>query len=229
MMEAGYRAQGLNYRYLTLQVKKGELQKAMEAVRFFGIKGVNLTVPHKVDVIPFLDELSLSAEIIGAVNSVCNRDGVLVGENTDGKGFVTSLMEAGVSLSGKVLTILGAGGAARAVAVECAVSGAGKIYIINRNAERGRELAELIRNRTDAEAEYISWEGQAKIPEDTEVLVNATSIGMAENRGLSGASDDLAPDIHYEEIRKEMVVCDVVFNPPETEFLKRAKARGAKL
>ncbi len=228
MMEAGYRAQGLNYRYLTLQVKKGELQKAMEAVRFFGIKGVNLTVPHKVDVIPFLDELSLSAEIIGAVNSVCNRDGVLVGENTDGKGFVTSLMEAGVSLSGKVLTILGAGGAARAVAVECAVSGAGKIYIINRNAERGRELAELIRNRTDAEAEYISWEGQAKIPEDTEVLVNATSIGMAENRGLSGASDDLAPDIHYEEIRKEMVVCDIVFNPPETEFLKRAKARGAK-
>ena len=228
MMEAGYRAQGLNYRYLTLQVKKGELQKAMEAVRFFGIKGVNLTVPHKVDVIPFLDELSLSAEIIGAVNSVCNRDGVLVGENTDGKGFVTSLMEAGVSLSGKVLTILGAGGAARAVAVECAVSGAGKIYIINRNAECGRELAELIRNRTDAEAEYISWEGQAKIPEDTEVLVNATSIGMAENRGLSGASDDLAPDIHYEEIRKEMVVCDVVFNPPETEFLKRAKARGAK-
>ena len=108
-----------------------------------------------------------------------------MGENTDGKGFVTSLMEAGVSLSGKVLTILGAGGAARAVAVECAVSGAGKIYIINRNAERGRELAELIRNRTDAEAEYISWEGQAKIPEDTEVLVNATSIGMAENRGLS--------------------------------------------
>lgn len=222
MMEAGYRAQGLNYRYLTLQVKKGELQKAMEAVRFFGIKGVNLTVPHKMDVIPFVDELSLSAEIIGAVNSVYNRDGVLVGENTDGKGFVTSLMESGVSLSEKTLTILGAGGAARAVAVECAVSGAGKIYIINRNADRGRELAELIRNRTDAKAEYISWEGQAKIPADTEILVNATSIGMAES------SDGLAPDIHYEDIRKEMIVCDVVFNPPETEFLKRAKARSAK-
>ena len=218
MMEAGYRAQGLNYRYLAVNIKKGDLGKAMDAVRVFGIKGVNLTEPHKEDVLSYLDELSMTAEITGAVNAVCNREGVLVGENTDGKGLVTALMEEGVSLSGKTLAFLGAGSTARAAAVECAVSGARKIYIVNRSEERGRMLEELISSRTQAEAQYIFWEKGVKIPEDTDILVQATSLGMEEE----------LPDINYGSIRPEIVACDMVFCPRETEFLKRAGECGAK-
>ena len=127
-------------------------------------------------------------------------------------------MEEGVSLSGKTLTFLGAGSTARAAAVECAVSGARKIYIVNRSEERGRMLEELISSRTQAEAQYIFWEKGVKIPEDTDILVQATSLGMEEE----------LPDINYGSIRPEIVACDMVFCPRETEFLKRAGECGAK-
>lgn len=220
MMEAGFQAQGLNYRYITMRVEKGHLKEAVEAVRTFGMKGVNLTIPHKVDVIPFLDELSPAAEITGAVNSILNDEGKLIGENTDGKGFVTSLMEEDVFLTNKTVTILGAGGAARAVAVECALSGAERIHIINRNEKRGRELAALVQEKTSAQADYLLWEEGVRIPEDTEILVNCTSVGLY--------PDTNKLNISYEHITEEMTVCDVVFNPPETAFLKEAEKRGAK-
>lgn len=220
MMEAGFREQGLNYRYITMRVEQGHLKEAMEAVRIFGMRGVNLTIPHKVDVLPFLDELSPAAEITGAVNSVLNEDGKLIGENTDGKGFVTSLMEKDVFLTGKTVTILGAGGAARAVAVECALSGAEQIHIINRNEDRGKELADLLKERTSACADYIPWVETASIPGDTEILVNCTCVGLYPDTGR--------PDISYEQITEKMTICDVVFNPPETGFLKEAEKRGAK-
>ena len=219
MMEAGFADQGLNYRYITVRVEKGHLKEAMEAMRRFHMRGINLTIPHKVDVLPFLDELSPAAEIIGAVNSVRNQDGVLIGDNTDGKGFVTALMEKEIFLCDKTVTILGAGGAARAVAVECAVSGAGKIYIINRDGDRGRELSSLIQEKTDASSEYIPWNKTASIPDDTDILVNCTCVGLY--------PDTNRPDVNYNEIHGGMTVCDVVFNPPETGFLKEAKRRGA--
>lgn len=220
MMEAGFREQNLSYRYITMRVEKGKLKDAMEAVRTFGMRGVNLTIPHKVDVIPFLDELSPAAEITGAVNSVLNEEGTLIGENTDGKGFVTSLMEEDVFLTGRTVTILGAGGAARAVAVECALSGAKKIHIINKNEKRGRELADLVQEKTRARADYIPWVETVLIPDDTEILVNCTCVGLYPDTGR--------PDISYEQITEEMIVCDVVFNPPETDFLKEAEKHGAK-
>lgn len=220
MMEAGFQAQNLNYRYMTLRVEKGNMKKVMEAVRFFGMKGINLTIPHKVDVLPFLDELSPAAEITGAVNSVLNDEGRLIGENTDGKGFITSLMEEGVFVTDKNVTILGAGGAARAVAVECALSGAKGVHIINRDAARGRTLVALIREKTKAQSDYFPWEGTASIPKDTDILVNCTSVGLYPDTGK--------PDISYEDISEKMTVCDVVFNPPETRFLREAIKRGAK-
>ena len=109
MEEAAFEKMGLNYRYLTIRVEKGDLKTAMEAVRAFRMKGVNLTIPHKVEVLKYLDELSPAAEIIGAVNMVVNRDGKLWGENTDGKGFLLSLEQEGVSVKGKQVVILGAG------------------------------------------------------------------------------------------------------------------------
>ena len=124
MEEAAFAAKGLNYRYLTIKVNKGDLEPAVQAVRAFNMRGVNCTIPHKVEVLKYLDELSVAAEIIGAVNTIINNDGKLFGENTDGKGFITALKDAGVSVAGKNITVLGAGGASRAISVECALAGA---------------------------------------------------------------------------------------------------------
>ena len=220
--EAAFAAKDLNYRYLTVKVLLEDLGKAMDSVRIFGMKGINLTMPHKIKVLPYLDELSPAAKIIGAVNTVIQKDGKLYGENTDGKGFVTALKNSGETLEGKKVTILGAGGAARAIAVECALNGAVHINIINRSAEKGEELASLIQSETDSSAQYLTWESSMKIPADTQILINATSIGFSPN-----VTDK--PDIDYSTITNQMCVCDVIFNPAETIFLKTAAANGAKI
>ena len=134
--EAGFQAAGLNYRYLTIRIRDGELKQAMDAVRALHMKGINLTMPHKVKVLPYLDELSRAASIIGAVNTVIQREGRLFGENTDGKGFLKALMDNHASPKGKNITILGAGGAARAIAVECALAGASHITVVNRSGSK---------------------------------------------------------------------------------------------
>ena len=219
--EAAFAAKGLNYRYLTIRVLPEDLETAMAGVRVMGMKGINLTMPHKVKVLAYLDELSRAASIIGAVNTVIHKDGRLYGENTDGKGFVSALKNEGISLAGKRFTILGAGGAARAIAVECALSGAEHIAIINRNAERGGELVALINEKTECEAVFLAWEKEMRIPEDTEILINATSAGFSPN-----VND--RPDIDYTSVTEKMCVCDVVFHPAETVFLKEAAKRGAK-
>ena len=142
--EAGFAAAGLNWRYLTCRVPVEKLADAMKGMRAMDMKGINLTMPHKVAVLEYLDELSEAARIIGAVNTVAVRDGKLIGENTDGKGFVRSLKDADIPLEGKVVAILGAGGAAKAIGVECALAGAKKLTIINRNAQRGEELVKTL-------------------------------------------------------------------------------------
>ncbi len=219
--EAGFQAAGLNYRYLTIRIRDGELKQAMDAVRALHMKGINLTMPHKVKVLPYLDELSSAASIIGAVNTVIQREGRLFGENTDGKGFLKALMDNHASPKGKNITILGAGGAARAIAVECALAGASHITVVNRSEARGRELAALIQEKTSADAAYLSWTPNFRIPGDTQLLIQATNIGLAPD--VTGR-----PDLDYTGIRPDMVASDVVFNPPETPFLKEAAARGAK-
>ena len=219
--EAAFAAKNLNYRYLTIKVLPEDLGKAMDSVKIFGMKGINLTMPHKIKVLPYLDELSPAAEIIGAVNTVIQKEGKLFGENTDGKGFVTALKNSGETLDKKNVTILGAGGAARAIAVECALNRAAHINIINRSIEKGEELASLIQMKTDSSAKYLNWKSNMAIPSDTDILINATSIGVSPN-----VTDK--PDIDYTTITPEMCVCDVIFNPAETIFLKTAAENGAK-
>lgn len=219
--EAAFAAKNLNYRYLTIKVLPEDLQKAMDSVRIFGMKGINLTMPHKIKVLPFLDELSPAAEIIGAVNTVIQKDGKLIGENTDGKGFVTALKNSGETLAKKNVTILGAGGAARAIAVECALNEAAHINIINRSSEKGEELACLISAKTSSAAKYLKWDAHMKIPSDTDILINATSIGFSPN-----VTD--RPDIDYATITDKMCVCDVIFNPAKTLFLQAAAANDAR-
>ena len=219
--EAAFAAKNLNYRYLTIKVLPEDLGKAMDSVKIFGMKGINLTMPHKIKVLPYLDELSPAAEIIGAVNTVIQKEGKQFGENTDGKGFVTALKNSGETLDKKNVTILGAGGAARAIAVECALNGAAHINIINRSIEKGEKLASLIQMKTDSSAKYLNWKNNMEIPSDTDILINATSIGFSPN-----VTDK--PDIDYTTITPEMCVCDVIFNPAETIFLKSAAENGAK-
>ena len=219
--EAGFAAARLNYRYITCLVKRGDIANAILGMRAMNMRGVNLTMPHKVDVLPYLDELTPAARIIGAVNTVVNRGGHLLGENTDGKGFVKSLTDEGIDLHGKTVCLLGAGGAARAIGVECALNGANKIIIVNRNAERGTALRDAISENTDAQAEYIPWDGSVPVPEQTDILVNATCVGLFPDVNA-------CPDIDYDTIEKGMIVCDVVFNPAMPVFLQKARQRGAR-
>ena len=219
--EAAFKEKGLDYRYLTVLVKEKDLAQAMAGVRAFNMRGINLTIPHKVNVLKYLDELSEAAEIIGAVNMVVNNDGKLWGENTDGKGFLTSLRDEDVDVKGKNVAILGAGGAARAISVECALAGAKKITIANIERAQGEELVALINKRTDAKAEFVFWEETFEVPADTDVFVNATSVGMFPDV-------DQKPNVNYDTVKSNMVVTDVIFNDPNSLFLREAANRGAK-
>ena len=222
MEEAGFAEAGLNWRYITVKVLPGDLDAAMAGMKAFNMRGVNLTMPHKIDVLKHMDALSEAARVIGAVNTVVRReDGTLFGENTDGKGFVQSLRDAGVELAGKRICLLGAGGAARSIGVECALAGASRVAVINRNPERGAALAEVIRKNTRAEAEFIPWVGPAKLPEGTDILINATCVGLHPH-------GDECPDVDFGGVRPGMVACDVIFNPVDTPFLRACAARGAR-
>lgn len=222
VMEAAFAAKGLDYRYITMKVDPGNLKAAMEGMKAVHMRGINLTIPFKVEGVLYMDALSESAEIIGAINIVVNENGKLWGENTDGKGLLTSFRTEGISVEGKNITILGAGGAARAIGVEFALAGARKITIVNIVKEQGEELTELIRRRTAAEAAFIFWDHAISIPVDTDILVNATSIGLYPNVNEK-------PNINYDSIWPEMVVSDVIFNDPRTQFLREAKKRNAQI
>lgn len=222
MIEAAFRDLGLNWRYLTLKVLPEGLEAAVAGMRAMHFQGINLTIPHKVEVLHYLDRVAPDARLMGAVNTVRKEGDELIGENTDGKGFLRSLSEdAGINPKGKRVVFLGAGGAARAMTVELAMAGAASITIINRNSERGESLKELLNENTETKATYLPWQSGISIPEGTDVLVNATSIGLFPN-----TSDQ--PDIEYNSICEGMVVCDVIPNPPQTVFLDEAAKRGAQ-
>jgi shikimate dehydrogenase len=159
---------------------------------------------------------------MGAVNTVINVNNWLIGENTDGKGFMYALThDAEFDPSGKNAVILGAGGAARAISVELALAGVKTISIVNRHSDRGKILTTLITTKTTSEAQFVKWESGYKIPSDTDILINATSIGLYPNIHEK-------PDISYDSISDNMVVCDVI-PTPMTNFLHESQKRGAKI
>jgi len=220
MQEAAFRAAGLNWRYLTIQVRPGDLADAMRGVRAFGMRGINLTIPHKVEVMQYLDEIAADAQAIGAVNTVRRVGDRLIGENTDGKGFLRGLqVDAGFDPSGKRAVILGAGGAARAVSTELALADAAELVIVNRTPLRGEAMVDDVRCRTGAAISLVPWGETYVVTPDTDLLVNATSIGLYPNV-------DAMPDISLEQARPDLLVSDVVFNPPETRLLRAARERG---
>ncbi len=221
MVEAAYRHHGLDWRYLTIEVAPDGLEDAVNGAKAMGFQGFNCTIPHKVKVIDYLDGLGESASLMGAVNCVVRRDGQWIGENTDGKGFVESLREL-TDPTGKNVVIFGAGGAARAIGVEVALAGASKITIVNRTVERGEELTRLLDEKLPVEADFVPWESVYAAPDGTDVLINATSIGLFPDV-------DARLDLEVDSLREGMVVADVIPNPPRTNLVKDATAKGCKV
>jgi len=218
IIEAAYAHHKLNFRYINTEVQPNDLADAVEGARAMNWAGFHLSAPHKVEVIKYLDGLGESAKVMGAVNCVVLRGSKLIGENTDGKGFLESLREV-IDPAGKVVTILGAGGAARAIAVEVGLAGAKSVNIINRDVQKGKELSELVKNICDSS--YYPWDSNFVVPIETEILVNATTVGMHGN-------SDTSLDIYFDSLNSSMVVADVIINPPQTDLLKRAASIGCK-
>jgi shikimate dehydrogenase len=219
MMERALAAAGLDWRYLTLEVPPEHLRDAIRGLRAMGFKGANFTVPHKVAVIPHLDGLSPAAELMGAVNCVNREGNRLIGDNTDGKGFVQALRDV-LDPHGKKIAVLGAGGAARAIAVELGRAGAAELIVVNRTLERGQALVDLLNGRVKVVSKLVHLSGDYAVEEGTHLLVNATSIGL-------GDADARVP-LAVNSLRPELVVADVVFNPPHTRLLREAAGRGCR-
>ncbi|HET6969444.1 MAG TPA: shikimate dehydrogenase [Ornithinibacter sp.] len=218
MVEAAYRHHGIDGRYLNCEIPPGALADAVAGARAMGWAGFNCSLPHKVAVIDHLDLLAESAEVIGAVNTVVATDGDLVGHNTDGQGFVESLRTV-VDPTGLDVVVLGAGGAARAVAVETALAGASSITVVNRNERRGAELARVVTAGTGVPASYVPWTSAYAVPDGADVVVQATSVGFGDG--------DALPDLDLDSLREGLVVADVVVAPPRTALLRAAEARRA--
>jgi shikimate dehydrogenase len=220
MQEAAFAALSLPWRYLNLEVPPEALPDAVRGVRALGLRGINLTIPHKVAVMPLLDEISPDAALIGAVNTVRRAGDKLVGENTDGKGFLRGLREAArLDPAGKNVVVLGAGGAARAITVELALAGAAQITLVNRGVDRGQSLVAHLQAHTSARARFLPWDAPYRVGPETDVLVNATSIGLYPDI-------DAMPAVDLQAGRPDLLVCDVVPNPQETRLIQAARTRG---
>jgi shikimate dehydrogenase len=218
MMDAAYAHHGVDARYINCEVAPERLADAVRGARAMGWVGFNCSLPHKVAVIEHLDGLGESAAIMQAVNCAVLRDGRLIGENTDGKGFLKSLREL-VDPAGKSIVMFGAGGAARAIGVELALEGARRITIVNRGRKRGEDLVAMLSEKTNVEARFAAWEEKFAIPADTDIVVNATSIGLF-------PEIDARLDIDTETLRPGLIVADIIPNPPRTRLVRDAEARG---
>ena len=218
MVEAAYRHHGIDARYINCEVPPEKLGDAVKGARAMGWVGFNCSIPHKVAVIQHLDGLGESARIMGAVNCAVRRGESFIGENTDGKGFLKSLAEV-IDPRGKRVVMFGAGGAARAIGVELALAGAAEITVVNRSRERGEPLVALLNEKTPAKARLTVWQGPFEIPAGTDIVVNATSIGLYPD--VNGRLD-----IDVASLQPGMVVADVIPNPPRTLLVREAR-RGA--
>ncbi|WP_334111032.1 shikimate dehydrogenase [Thermodesulfitimonas autotrophica] len=223
MHNAAFTALGLNFVYLPFHVRREALAAAVAGIKALGLAGVNITVPHKEAVLPLLDDVAEEARLIGAVNTVVNRGGALVGYNTDATGFLRALQEAGFNPAGRPAVVIGAGGAARAVVVALARAGVRKITIFNRTLGRAAALAELVRAKGVAAA-ALPWADLAgagkKVVAQAALVVQTTSVGMH-------PQEEEAPPVPPEALEPGQLVVDLIYSPPETRLLRLARAAGA--
>lgn len=203
-----------NYMYCAMNVESTNLKDAIAGIKALNIAGINVTAPHKIEVIKYLDEISKEALDYGSVNTVVNRDGKLFGYNTDAQGFYLSLINSGIEIKDKDLLILGAGGACRPICIKLLNMGAKSITIFNRTQKRTEELAEFVFSKTGRKIN-VNFEKK-----HYDVVINTTSAGMGENREC--AIDD------FSFVDKNTAAADIIYNPPETVFLKKMREAGAK-
>ena len=217
IMEAAYHHHDIDARYLNCEVAAEHLGDAVRGATAMGWIGFNCSLPHKVAVIELLDELADSARLIGAVNCAIRSNGRWIGANTDGQGFLASLRSV-AEPAGQRALILGAGGAARAIAVELALAGASEIWVANRNVSKASDTANLVSSATSSACSAIEWRSDLSVPDAATLVVNATSLG------LPGSGE---VGLNFDAIPAGLVVCDVIPNPPDTPFLQRARQAGA--
>lgn len=217
-----------DYAYMAFDIKEDQVGAALDAMRLFKMRGANVTMPCKNEAARLVDELSPAARIIGAVNTIVNEDGKLIGHITDGTGFVQNLREHGVDVKGKKMVVLGAGGAATAIQVQCALDGAASITIFNPNdpfLERARNTAEKLKKEApDCQVQVFCLEDQEKLKEEVakaDILVNGTLAGMKPHEDTTLITDKTM-------FRPDLVVADVVYNPEETRLLREAKEAGCR-
>ena len=222
MHNAAFKELGLNIVYVAFTVTKNELEDAISGARSLGLLGLNVTMPHKNAVINYLDETDSAAKAMGAVNTILNERGKLFGYNTDGKGAMIALQENGVDPEEQKMLILGAGGAAKAIAFQAAQE-AEELVILNRTPEKAKQLADLLHKQfgTKAKGTTLSAEVLKKELENTDILVNATSVGMN--------PDVNASPVPAELLSRDLCVMDIVYNPLETKLMKDATSAGAKV
>ena len=223
MHNAAFRKLGLDYLYVPFRVKRRELGQAVQGMRALNVRGLNVTIPHKIAVMAFLDEVDTGAKKIGAVNTIVNDDGVLTGYNTDGAGFLQALLEGGIEPKEKKVVILGAGGASRAISFSLADRGA-HLVILNRRLELdwAEELASRISQTFSkkVDALELNRKNLARVLDRADIMVNATSMGMTPNINETPVTSDL--------LKPDLTVFDIVYNPIKTRLLREAEAAGAR-
>ncbi|MBA2938229.1 shikimate dehydrogenase [Paenibacillus sp. CGMCC 1.16610] len=220
MLNRAFQEADINAVYAAFHVRPDALGDAVRGIRALGYRGINVTIPHKVEVMQYLDEIDEGARIVGAVNTIVNENGKLIGYNTDGIGYVRSLKEeTGIDLKGKSVLVLGAGGAARGVAYALAKEGAGCIYIANRTKERALELAETISAFTKTVG--LGLDEIANVVDEVQFVLNTTSAGMHPN------TEELPMPV--ELLKEHHLVSDLIYNPRITRFLREAEAKGARI
>ncbi|WP_274651984.1 shikimate dehydrogenase [Paenibacillus humicola] len=220
MLNRAFQETGVNGMYIAFHIMKERLGDFAAGVRAMGIRGVNVTIPHKLDIMPFLDEIDESAEAIGAVNTIVNEDGRLIGFNTDGIGYVRSLKEeAEPELAGKHVLIVGAGGATRGILYALCKESPGRITIVNRTPERAQALAEAFKGSADLRA--IGWDRLRDACAEADIVINTTPAGMHPN------VDEVPFDPSW--LKPGTVASDLIYNPLTTRFLSSAEDRGCRI
>lgn len=224
MQNAAFKALKLDWEYVLFEAKPKDLSEVIHGLRALHIAGFNVTIPHKETILPMLDEVTQLARIIGAVNTVKNQGGLLVGYNTDGPGFIDSLKEkAKLSPRGKIAVILGAGGASRAISVMLAEAGIKSLFVADIQEEKAKELVSYVTSYFEIEGESLNANHHhlQKVINSANLLVNATPIGMHPRINQSPLPEGI-------KLPENLLVYDLVYNPFETQLLKTAKSFGCK-
>lgn len=224
MHNAAFAALGLNWVYVPFAVAPDQVGAAVQAVRALDLAGLNVTIPHKLAVLAHLDEVSVEAQRLGAVNTIVNRDGRLFGYSTDGEGFLRSLRELGEDVAGRSVALIGAGGSARAVALAVAKAGAERLTIVNRTVAKAEAVVAMVRAalpQIPVEAVELAEGDAAETVREAAIIIDSTAVGMFPHH-------EVEPVIPADWLHTGQIVCDLTYNPRETVLLKAAARAGAR-